>query len=53
MPSLDPLEIGLMFWAKENARETLQEVKSFGVRAGQLGFPGDLDLAGKAEQWSA
>jgi sugar phosphate isomerase/epimerase len=52
MPALDPLEIGLMFWAKENARETLQDVKSYGVRAGQLGFPGDLDLAGKAEQWS-
>jgi sugar phosphate isomerase/epimerase len=52
MQSLEPLEIGLMFWAKENARETLQDVKSYGVRAGQLGFPGDLDLAGKAEQWS-
>jgi sugar phosphate isomerase/epimerase len=52
MRSLEPLEIGLMFWAKENARETLQDVKSYGVRAGQLGFPGDLDLAGKAEQWS-
>lgn len=42
-----------MFWAKENAREALQDVKSYGVRAGQLGFPGDLDLAGKAEQWSS
>ena len=41
-----------MFWAKENARETLQDVKSYGVRAGQLGFPGELDLAGKAEPWS-
>jgi len=48
MQSLEPLEIGLMFWAKENARETLQDVKSYGVRAGQLGFPGELDLAGKA-----
>jgi sugar phosphate isomerase/epimerase len=52
MQSLEPLEIGLMFWAKENARETLQDVKSYGVRTGQLGFPGELDLAGKAEPWS-
>ena len=52
MQSLEPLEIGLMFWAKENARETLQDVKSYGVRAGQLGFPGELDLAGKDEPWS-
>jgi sugar phosphate isomerase/epimerase len=53
MRALKPLEIGLMFWAKEDARETLREVKSFGVAAGQLGFPGELDLQGKAEVWQA
>src|SRR5690349_16613223 len=51
--ALKPLEIGLMFWAKEDARETLREVKGFGVAAGQLGFPGELDLRGKAEAWQA
>lgn len=51
MLGLEDLEIGLMFWAKENARETLQEVKQFGVRAGQLGFPGELSLEGAAEKW--
>src|SRR4051794_19173918 len=51
MRVLEPLEIGLMFWAKEEARQTLQEVKSFGVSAGQLGVPGELNLNGKAEQW--
>jgi L-ribulose-5-phosphate 3-epimerase len=53
MRSLEPLEIGLMFWAKDDARQTLKEVKSYGVRAGQLGFPGDLLLDRKAEQWAA
>jgi L-ribulose-5-phosphate 3-epimerase len=42
-----------MFWAKEDARETLREVKSFGVSAGQLGFPGEMNLAGKADEWRA
>src|SRR5579884_4225020 len=53
MLGLEDLEIGLMFWAKENARETLKEVKQFGVRAGQLGFPGELSLDDAAEKWDA
>lgn len=40
-----------MFWARPDARETLRRVKSFGVRAGQLGFPGDLPLDGAVERW--
>jgi L-ribulose-5-phosphate 3-epimerase len=48
---LEDLEIGLMFWARPDARETLRRAKSFGVRAGQLGFPGDLPLAGAVERW--
>jgi L-ribulose-5-phosphate 3-epimerase len=51
MLGLEDLEIGLMFWAGSNARKTLQDVKQFGVRAGQLGFPGDLALDGAAERW--
>ncbi len=51
MLGLDDLEIGLMFWAGENARKTLEEVKQFGLRAGQLGFPGELSLDGAAERW--
>jgi L-ribulose-5-phosphate 3-epimerase len=53
MLGLEELEIGLMFWAKENARETIAEVKQFGLRAGQLGFPGELPLEGAAEKWDA
>ncbi len=51
MLGLADLEIGLMFWAGEDARATLAEAKQFGVRAGQLGFGGDLSLDGAAEQW--
>ena len=53
MLGLEEFEIGLMFWAKDNARETLAEVKQFGIRAGQLGFPGELTLDGAAEKWDA
>jgi len=51
MLGLEDLEIGLMFWAGADARETLRKVKEFGVRAGQLGFPGALPLDGAAERW--
>ncbi len=51
MLGLNDLEIGLMFWAEENAQQTLEKVKQFGVRAGQLGFPGDLPLEGAAQRW--
>jgi L-ribulose-5-phosphate 3-epimerase len=51
MQTLEDLEIGVMFWAKEDAHQTLREIKKFGVRAGQLGFPGDLYLYGAGEKW--
>jgi sugar phosphate isomerase/epimerase len=53
MRALKPLELGLMFWAKEDARQTLQEVKAFGVNGGQLGIPGELKLTGQASRWKA
>jgi sugar phosphate isomerase/epimerase len=51
MLGLEDLEIGLMFWAGPDAKKTLQDAKSFGVRAGQLGFPGELSLEGAAQRW--
>ncbi len=51
MQPLGDLEIGVMFWAGRDPVETLAEVKSLGVRCGQLGIPGDMDLAGAAESW--
>lgn len=53
MPVLKNMEIGVMFWAGRDPLETIREVKSLGVRCGQLGVPGHvpMDLAAAA-QWN-
>lgn len=53
MLGLEELEIGLMFWARDDAQQTLRDVKAFGVRAGQLGFGGEISLEGAAKKWDA
>jgi sugar phosphate isomerase/epimerase len=46
------MEIGLMFWAGGDPRETVCEVKGLGIKCGQLGIPGDLKLdAAVAAAW--
>jgi sugar phosphate isomerase/epimerase len=40
-----------MFWAGRDPYETIRELKSWGVRCGQLGIPGDLPLDGAAAGW--
>jgi sugar phosphate isomerase/epimerase len=50
MPVLRDLEPGAMFWA---VRDTLPRIKAMGVRCGQLGIGGDVDLTGAAAQWKA
>ena len=51
MPAVEPLEPGVMFWA---GRDDLAEIKSCGVRCGQLGIPGDLELSATlGESWKA
>ena len=51
MLGLEDLEIGLVFGAGQDARATLEHVKSFGLRAGQLVFPGNYSLRRAAEVW--
>jgi len=54
MPALRDLEIGVMFWAGRDPLETVREVKSLGVRCGQLGVAGHLPLgAAEAAAWKA
>ena len=53
MRPLADLEIGVMFWAGRDPLETIREVKGLGVRCGQMGVPGDMDLSGAAEAWKA
>ncbi|HEY6390650.1 MAG TPA: sugar phosphate isomerase/epimerase [Bryobacteraceae bacterium] len=51
MRSLKEHETGVMFWA---GRDTLEEIRSLGVRCGQLGIPGDLALDDSvAAKWKA
>jgi len=46
------MEIGVMFWAGRDPVPTLREVKSLGVRCGQLGLPGQVSLdAAAAAAW--
>ena len=51
MQSLKPLEVGVMYWAGADPYEIIREMKSWGVRCGQMGIPGDLPLAGAAAAW--
>ncbi len=53
MPALSDMEIGVMFWAGGDPLTTVRQVKSFGVRCGQLGIAGDLDLKAAAPAWQA
>src|SRR4029077_16644216 len=54
MQPLKDLEIGVMFWGGGDPVETLREVKALGVRCGQIGIPGDMDLGAKArEAWKS
>jgi sugar phosphate isomerase/epimerase len=41
MQALKDREVGMMFWSD---RDRLDEIKSMGVRCGQLGVPGSADL---------
>jgi len=51
MHDLKPLEPGVMFWAE---RDTLDQVRAFGVRCGQMCIPGDMQLTdAAAEKWKS
>ncbi len=54
MRNLTPLanlETGAMFWAGRDPDDTFAELAALGLRCGQLGFPGDLDLDASVEPW--
>jgi sugar phosphate isomerase/epimerase len=54
MPALKELETGVMFWAGRDPLETVREVKSLGVRCGQLGVAGNVSLDdASAKSWKA
>jgi sugar phosphate isomerase/epimerase len=45
MQALRDNEVGVLFWATKDPSEVLQTAANFGVRCGQLGTHGDLDLS--------
>ncbi|MDQ6698620.1 MAG: sugar phosphate isomerase/epimerase [Acidobacteriota bacterium] len=51
MQVLKTHELGVMFWGNKDPVETLRELKSLGVRCGQLGVSGEMDLTGAAAAW--
>jgi len=53
MQILKDMEIGVMFWGGKDAVETVREQKSFGVRCGQIGIPGDMQLMSAASGWKS
>jgi sugar phosphate isomerase/epimerase len=53
MQAVKPLEVGVMFWGGKDPAETLRELKSLGVRCGQIGIPGDMKLEGAGDAWKA
>jgi sugar phosphate isomerase/epimerase len=50
---INPLEIGLVFWAEESADATLAYLKGFGLRAGQLGVPPGMDCEKSLDLWKS
>ncbi len=53
MATVEPMEIGLVFWAEKNAAETLEQLKTFSLHAGQLGIPPAYPLEGAAQDFKA
>jgi sugar phosphate isomerase/epimerase len=51
MQPLSDMEIGVMFWAGSDPNETIRELKSWGVRCGQMGIPGEMQLEGVGPRW--
>src|SRR5258706_8559795 len=50
MSNLEELETAAMFWAGGEPDQTLTALKRLGIRCGQIGIPGDLDLK-CASEW--
>lgn len=55
MPTLKPLELGVIFWAQNDkpASEQIQAIKALGLNCAQLGCSGDFQYIGKAAEWKA
>jgi L-ribulose-5-phosphate 3-epimerase len=50
---ITPMEIGLVFWAEQNSGDVLGQLKTFGLAAGQLGVPPELECHTVVDAWAA
>jgi L-ribulose-5-phosphate 3-epimerase len=48
---IEPMEIGLMFWAAPDTQTVLRTVHDLGIRVGQLGVPPELDCDRAPNEW--
>jgi L-ribulose-5-phosphate 3-epimerase len=51
MRSVKPMEVGLVFWAEQNAEANLRQLKDFDIYSGQLGVPPDLRCDVVLDDW--
>jgi len=48
-----PMQLGLVFWAEKDPATHLEELKAFGLSAGQLGVPPSMDTSASLAAWKA
>jgi L-ribulose-5-phosphate 3-epimerase len=52
MRDLNPMEIGLVFWAEQSAKITLEQLDALDIHCGHLGVPPALDCESAIGEWT-
>jgi L-ribulose-5-phosphate 3-epimerase len=52
MRTVTPMELGLVFWAEEDAASLLDQLEAFDIHAGQLGVPPSLNCDEALDGWA-
>lgn len=51
MRTIEPMEVGLVFWAEQSPESHLRELDSFGISSAQLGIPPSLNCETALDDW--
>ena len=54
MRSIEPYQIGLVFWAEKDAGVVLRQLRTLDIYAGQIGIPPELrseEVSGYMDSW--
>lgn len=51
MRTVEPMKLGLVFWAEKDADTSLRQLDILGLHAGQLGVPPTLDCQAALSEW--